>query len=115
LREAYDGSEFKSWTTEKQVSPNINEEVNEFKEYLTKDELKDYLKLFPEKKVRFFVKLTDEMLSIPIIENNNKYTYLDVITGQIRHIMYHVGHCNCILRSYAVPTVAWQAHNEKKL
>ena len=32
---------------------------------------------------------------------------IDIIEMQIRHIQYHVGHCNCILRENNVKAVEW--------
>lgn len=37
-----------------------------------------------------------------------KITNLDVINMQIRHIMYHVGYCNCILHEEGISLVKWK-------
>lgn len=37
----------------------------------------------------------------------NKITNMDVVFGQIRHIQYHVGHCDSILREYGYKAVEW--------
>lgn len=38
----------------------------------------------------------------------DKINNLDVINMQIRHIMYHVGYCNCILNDQNVEMVKWK-------
>jgi hypothetical protein len=38
---------------------------------------------------------------------NPKTTYLDNIIGQIRHIQYHVGHCDAILREHRTCPAGW--------
>lgn len=114
LREAYDGSEFRSMIFDESTSFELNKEVKVFKSYLTKEQLKEYLMKIHLKTERIFEKLNDVLLVTPIIKDKNDYTYSDVIMGQIRHIMYHVGHCNSILRNNGLLAVEWIAHNEKR-
>jgi len=113
LREAYDGSEFRSMIFDGSISFELNREVKTFKSYLTKEQLKEYLMKIHLKTERIFEKLNDEMLMTPIIPGKDDYTYSDVILEQVRHIMYHVGHCNSILRSKGLPAVEWIAHDDK--
>jgi hypothetical protein len=47
------------------------------------------------------LKLTEKS----IIYNN--ITNLDVILGQIRHLQYHVGHCESILRENGMTDLKW--------
>ncbi|HEX3046116.1 MAG TPA: DinB family protein [Bacillota bacterium] len=56
--------------------------------------------------VGFFLNKDDEWLchSSPIYD---QITNLDVVFMQIRHIQYHVGHCNSILRDRNIPAVDW--------
>jgi hypothetical protein len=55
----------------------------------------------------FFKDKSNSWLSEPNVIYN-KITNLDVINMQIRHIMYHVGYCNCILHEEGVPAVEWK-------
>jgi len=103
----------KVWSTEKNVTPELDENKTEFNDFLCKSELKEYLNCLYQKTDMFFDKLNDTNIVLPIAEVNSEFTYLDVINMQIRHTMYHVGHCICILRSCANLEVEWISHNEK--
>jgi uncharacterized damage-inducible protein DinB len=39
-----------------------------------------------------------------------KISNLDVVMMQVRHMQYHVGHCNSILRERGVEAVAWMEY-----
>lgn len=88
---------------DKKVYPELD---NDPKINLSKDELmayKDEVKKICE---NFFNDKDDEWL------NNNSIIYdkvknLDIIFMQIRHIQYHVGHCNSILRENNREAVDW--------
>jgi hypothetical protein len=41
----------------------------------------------------------DNWLRLPLF---NKYTNFDNITGQLKHIMYHIGHCEAIFRNAGI-------------
>jgi len=41
-------------------------------------------------------------------ETLEKFTNSDVIIEQIRHVMYHVGHCNAIFRENGITTGEWK-------
>jgi len=114
LRDAYDGSEFRSMIFDEGISFELKREVTNFSSFLTKAQLKEYMVKIHSKTERIFERLNDDLLSTPIIQGKFDYTYADVIMGQIRHIMYHVGHCNSILRNNDLPAVEWIAHNEKR-
>jgi hypothetical protein len=40
----------------------------------------------------------------------DKVLNFDVLVGQIRHLQYHVGHCNSILRENDAPAAEWLDH-----
>jgi hypothetical protein len=107
IQENCGGEKIFSWKTEKNITHELDEEKTVFPEYLTKDELNMYLKAFIEKKDKFFIGMNDSALLEPIPYRRDGCTYLDIITNQIRHIMYHVGHCDCILRERGYPAIAW--------
>lgn len=114
IRDVYDGCEFRSMIFDESVSFELDENATVFGTYLKKEELRTYLEKIHDKTERVFEHLNDEALLSPIIPGKYDYTYADVITGQVRHVMYHVGHCNSILRHYNIPAVEWIAHNEKR-
>jgi len=107
IQESCDGVKIFCWKTEKNVTHELDKEKTIFPEYLTKNELSFYFQLFIEKKDRFFSNITDKILLEPIPHRQDGCTYLDIITNQIRHIMYHVGHCDCILRENGYSEIAW--------
>lgn len=108
----YDNEMKKAWDTTKNVTSELNEDIRIFDDILEKSELKEYLWRVFQKTDMFFDKLNNSNIILPIAENNSDFTYLDVIDMQIRHVMYHVGHCICILRSQASLEVEWISHNE---
>ncbi|MGE5557484.1 MAG: hypothetical protein ACM3WV_02610 [Bacillota bacterium] len=61
----------------------------------------------------FFEALDDKKLSSPLIPDS-KLTFGDVIISQIRHIQYHVGHCNSILRHHRFEAVEWIPCDENR-
>lgn len=113
LRDVYDGSEFRSVVFDEGISFELKREPTTGAD-LTKLQMQDYLMKIREKTDRIFGALTDDLLPTPIIPNRYDFTYADVIMGQIRHVMYHVGQCNLILRNNESPAVKWLAHNEER-
>ena len=107
IQESCDGEKIFSWKTEKNITHELDKEKINFPEYLTKEELLIYFQAFIEKKDRFFSKMNDSALLEVIPHRKDGYAYLDTITNQIRHIMYHVGHCDCILRNNGYSAIAW--------
>ncbi len=64
------------------------------------------------KTARIFDGLDDERLGCSVYGDNQRYTYADVITGQIRHIMYNIGYLNGILRQLGMAESDWYSYNE---
>ena len=112
-RYVYDDETPKVWESNKNVTSELDENVRIFSDVLSKAELRQYLSCIYEKTNIFFSGLNDYRLRQPIAENNYEFTYLDVINMQVRHVMYHVGHCICILRSHAGIEIEWVSHNER--
>lgn len=112
LRDAYDGSEFRSMIFDEGISFDLSSQSHVA--YLTREQAKEYLLIIHSKAERIFQKLDDHFLATPIMENRYDFTYADVIIGQIRHMMYHIGRCNFMLKDNRSPTVKWIAHNEKR-
>lgn len=107
IQESNNGEKIFSWKTEKKITHELDAEKTNLAEYLTKDELSTYIQAFIKKKDSFFNKMSDAELLRPISYRKDGYTYLDLITNQIRHIMYHVGHCDCILRENGHSATSW--------
>jgi hypothetical protein len=78
----------------KQVTPMFEDNQNGF---VTKQEMLTYLKRIAEKADQFFTKLSEKKVTGESIIYE-KYTNLDSILEQIRHIMYHVARINGILK-----------------
>ncbi len=60
---------------------------------------------------RFFKALDRGLLSArsPV---NADFTLADALLHQIRHISYHVGHCDAILRGLRLPAARWRGFGE---
>ena len=112
-RYVYDDETPKAWLSNKNVTSELDKNKTTFDDILSKEEMQQYLSYIYKKTDLFFSGLSDGKLKEPIAENNYKFTYLDVIDMQIRHVMYHVGHCICILRSHADIELEWISHNER--
>jgi hypothetical protein len=112
LRLKYDESEFRCVIFDERISPELNIHTDGDLS-ITRTQMADYLEKIHIKTEQFFQALQDEDLAAPIISGVENYTYLDVITGQIRHIMYNIGYCNALLREQKLPEADWYSYNEK--
>ena len=68
---------------------------------LTKADLKTLCDEAKETAEKWFKGKDDDWLQKPMFNN---FTNFDNTTGQLRHIMYHIGHCEAILREHGVTT-----------
>lgn len=88
---------------DKKVYPELDQDPEN---QLTKEDLTEYKNAVKEISKVFFADKDDEWL-----EDNSiiydKIKNLDVILMQIRHLQYHVGHCNSILRENNREAVEW--------
>lgn len=73
---------------------------------LTKDELRKY-KTKVDGIVERFYGRRDEAWLLEPSKLFAKINNLEIINMQIRHIQYHVGHCECVFRQEDVPTQEW--------
>jgi hypothetical protein len=64
------------------------------------------MKRIIEKTNKLFDRIDDSFLSERLVSDRD-FTYLDAILAQIRHIQYHVGHCDSILRQNRIEAVDW--------
>lgn len=88
---------------DKKLYPELEHEPEN---QLTKGELTEYKNVVKEICKDFFADKDDEWLGSNSIIYN-KIKNLDVIFMQVRHIQYHVGHCNSILRENNREAVEW--------
>lgn len=73
---------------------------------LTRSELSDYALEVRRKADRYFASRDDAFLAKPC-PFYGKLSNADVIGMQIRHLMYHAGHCECALRERGLPANGW--------
>ncbi|MHB8062710.1 MAG: DinB family protein [Ruminiclostridium sp.] len=88
---------------DKKVYPELEHEPEN---QLTKGDLTEYKNVVKEISRLFFDNKDDEWLECNSIIYD-KIKILDVIFMQVRHIQYHVGHCNGILRENNREAVEW--------
>lgn len=79
--------------------------------YMTKEEINACFDILDKKLDEFWGSLTDDVLGNKIWEKYD-FTYLSVITSQIRHIMCHVGMCSAALIENGFDEVGWIAYGE---
>lgn len=79
--------------------------------FMTKSEVNSCFDYLDKRLDRFWSILNDDMLNHRIWDNCN-FTYLSVISAQIRHIMCHVGYCNAALIENGFEEVQWVAYGE---
>jgi hypothetical protein len=74
--------------------------------YLTRAEMARYAQELRIKVVEFFREMNDATLLAPY-HDNSPDSNCDMILCQIRHLQYHIGHCNSILREQGLTAVEW--------
>lgn len=87
----------------KRVFPGMEKEAVD---QLSRKELGEYLQSVKSQAEQYFNSLTDDKLLENSIVDSEK-SNCDVIFLQIRHIQYHVGHCNSIFREQGIAAVSW--------
>ncbi|HSP47819.1 MAG TPA: DinB family protein [Clostridiaceae bacterium] len=95
--------DFKEPFAGRKVYPELDHEPEES---LDKAEIKAYKEEVKEIIEAFFADKNDEWLGQPCAIFR-KITNLDVILMEIRHILYHVGHCDSILRDSGLNAGEW--------
>lgn len=73
---------------------------------LSKEELLEYLEEVKLEVQSFFEGKDDHWLHLksPVCD---QFRNLEIVYGQIRHIQYHIGHCEAILRQNNYQTAEW--------
>lgn len=113
LRDAFDGSEFRSMIFDSLIPPEFEHPVGR-KLSISRKDMKEYLEKVQHKVTRFFTRLDDAQLGETVDEGQKQTTYADVILAQNRHIMYNIGYLNALLRSRGLEESDWYAYNEEE-
>lgn len=112
LRKKYDGSERRVMIFDDAFTTDLYADSYEGR-FLSRESMGAYLAAIQKKTTAVFDGLNDEKLEEPVLEDDGIcYTSLDIICGQIRHIMYNIGYLNGILRAQGLPESDWYSHNE---
>ena len=111
LRESYDNGEFRCMAFDERIPPEYEQEVPA-EVCVSREEMRTYLKMIGGKVSKVFDVLDDSRLMEPIRPGEERFTHLDVIMTQVRHVMYNVGYVNGILRGLDLPESDWYAYNE---
>ena len=87
----------------KKLYPDFEDEPEQA---LTNQEIKNYCDTVKKSCEDYFKTIKDTMLIKKSVLSGS-FTNLDVILLMIRHIQYHVGQCNSMLKEKRLKTVAW--------
>jgi hypothetical protein len=95
-------------------APVFKEEVTsvlgeESKGFIEKSDMVDYLKYVSEKSERFISKLDCDLVLGPS-SLYPKWTNLDVIMEQVRHIQHHIGYLNRTLLKCKLNPIEWEMY-----
>lgn len=114
LREDYNVEFYWGFTFPEKLGEKIinNDWVELSDGFLTKEEMQRCFDYVDEKLEGFWNTVNDDMLKKNILEGYG-FTYLSVISAQIRHIMCHVGMCNAALIENGFDEVKWIAYGEE--
>ncbi len=112
FRDTYDGSEFRSMVFDRRIPTEYEHEMPSGL-LVSREDMRAYLAGIKVKTSRIFDSLHDGLLSRPIITGKSDYTYLDMVMGQVRHVMYNVGYLNAVFRSLGMQESDWYAYNEQ--
>jgi len=107
IQESFDGKRMFCWETSKDITHELEENEIHCSDFLIKEELYDYFQAFLIKKNYFFIRLDDEALKNEIPYRNDGLTWFDILINQIRHIMYHVGYCDSLLKDNGYYSIEW--------
>ncbi|WFR58375.1 hypothetical protein QA584_04710 [Anaerocolumna sp. AGMB13025] len=111
MREKFDDREWRTMIFEDAYTTDLYAKSYEGL-FISQEKMLAYLDAIQAKTTCLFDALNDEKLGTSVFGDNPQFTYADVITGQIRHIMYNLGYLNGILRELGLPESDWYAYNE---
>ena len=105
------GAGFPSMPLDPRIPPEFERDIPA-DTFVSRETLREYLRLIKEKLNRIFAKITESDLALPAFAQEPEVTLLDAIFSQTRHIMYNIGYCNGILRGLNLAEADWYAYNE---
>lgn len=97
------GEEFAEPFADRKLYPELE---NDPEGSITRDELVEYKDTVKTICSSFFEGRNDEWLSEPSVIYD-RINNIDIVFAQIRHVQYHVGHCDSILRDRNYKAVEW--------
>jgi len=105
-----------SETKESFTSPEFDSDVNsvlgeESKGFIEQEDMMGYLIYVSGKASEFIESLNEEKILNPS-KLYNKWTNLDVIIEQVRHLQHHLGYLNRVLLKCKIPPVEWEFYEE---
>jgi len=98
------------------MPPEFKSEVNsvlgeESKGFIEQEDMLDYLS-YVEGKTEKFIKNLDETKVTSPSNLYSKWTNLDVILEQIRHLQHHLGYLNRVLLKCKIKPVEWEFYED---
>lgn len=99
------------------VSPDFSEDVNsvlgeESKGFVEQEDMIAYLNHVEEKVNSFISNLSASEITAPS-KLYNKWTNLDVIMEQVRHLQHHLGYLNRVMLKCKIKPVEWELYEEE--
>ena len=109
------------WFSESKESfsqPDFGAEVNsvlgeESKDFIEQKDMIGYLEYVEEKAIIFISSLNGNLISSPS-KLYPKWTNLDVVMEQFRHLQHHIGYLNRILLKCKLKPVEWEFYEDNK-
>lgn len=111
LRESGAAADFPAMRFDPRIPPEFEWALPD-DAFISRDQMREYLRLIREKVERVFAGMTQAELICPALDAEPQVTQLDAIFSQARHVMYNLGYCNGILRQKQLEEADWYAYNE---
>lgn len=103
LREDYTTPGWQTRTFDKSLEVDLGKPSGD---HLGRAEMLEYIDCVTEKVRRYCAALDDSRLDQPIT-SRSELAYIDALLLQVRHVMYHVGNCNRMLKQAGAATAGW--------
>ena len=105
-----------SESKEKFVSPDFNDEVSsvlgeDSKGFIVQEDIILYLNFVEEKAAKFISNLAETEITAPS-KHYQKWTNLDDILEQVRHLQHHLGYLNRVLLKCKLTPVEWECYDQ---
>ena len=98
------------------IAPKFKDEVNsvlgeESKGFVEQEDMIGYLEFVEDKAGRFIVALDESKVTSPS-SIYRKWTNLDVVIEQVRHLQHHLGYLNRVLLKCKIKPIEWEFYEE---